>query len=248
MFPNSVFLEIPDNMGGYGARFSVREDFLIEEPVGTNLFTLNREKVVNYLYMALQILAQKLQVYLYVFIDRAVHSLATNNKLQQLNELTNADKVITFNYTHTYEKLYPIAEVHHIHGDVKNNIVLGVNPNTDDNIETVNTDFIRFKKYFQRVFYETDHGYLETIKELRHIKTTLSTIRLTVMGHSLDVTDKDVIAELFELAGEIQILYHEKKQVSSYISNLISMFGKETFDDWRISKNLAFVPQTPNDV
>lgn len=198
--------------------------------------------------MALQILAQKLQVYLYVFIDRAVHSLATNNKLQQLNELTNADKVITFNYTHTYEKLYPGAEVYHIHGDVKNNIVLGVNTNTDDNIETVNTDFIRFKKYFQRVFYETDHGYLETIKELRLIRTTLSKIHLTVMGHSLDVTDKDVIAELFELAGEIQILYHEKKQVSSYISNLISMFGKETFDDWRISKNLAFVPQTPNDV
>ena len=228
--------------------YQIHSDYLIEYPKDSNTLIINKEKITNYLEFFLHVLSEGLKRYLIYFVDGVISHMPPNIPLPLMNELSNMDKVITFNYTHTYEELYPGTEVYHIHGDVKNNIVLGVNPNTDDNIETVNTDFIRFKKYFQRVFYETDHGYLETIKELRHIKNTPSTIRLTVMGHSLDVTDKDVIAELFELAGEIQILYHEKKQVSSYISNLISMFGKETFDDWRISKNLAFVPQTPNDV
>ena len=65
--------------------------------------------------------------------------------------------------------------------------------------------------------------------------------RLFSMGHSLDVTDEDVIAELFSNAKEIVILYHDITAKKSYISNLVRMFGKEKFDILRKEKQLAFV-------
>ena len=66
------------------------------------------------------------------------------------------NKVFSFNYTNTIETLYASEEkVYHIHGNINDNIVLGVNPDKHDEIENIDTLFIQFKKYFQRVFYKT---------------------------------------------------------------------------------------------
>ena len=122
---------------------------------------------------------------------------------------------------------------------------LGINPDGNDNVETANTDFIQFKKYYQRVFYETDHLYLSLVSKLKESNRTQHD-KVIVMGHSLDVTDKDILAELFELADEIKIIYHRKAKVGEYIANLVRMFGKETFDEWRLKKGLEFIPLDMN--
>lgn len=225
----------------------INDEYCIEYPQGSGNKIMNKEKIVDYLEAALHQLAEGLKIYLHYFIENVVELLVKNNLIEKLSDLERADVVITFNYTNTYEQLYPGATVHHIHGDTENDIILGINPNEDDEAITVNTDFIRFKKYFQRVFYETDYGYLETIRKMRLYHNKYPVTTLTVMGHSLDETDGDIIAELFELAGDIKILYHDKSRVASYIANLVSMFGKETFDEWRMDKNLEFVGQFTNE-
>ena len=65
--------------------------------------------------------------------------------------------------------------------------------------------------------------------------------RLFTMGHSLDITDKDIILELFENAKEIKILYHNAEAKSSYIANIINIFGKSGFDMLKKEKKLTFV-------
>ena len=65
--------------------------------------------------------------------------------------------------------------------------------------------------------------------------------RLFSMGHSLDSTDQDIIAELFRNAKEIVILYHNDNAKKSYITNLIRMFGKDEFDALKKDKQLTFV-------
>ena len=61
------------------------------------------------------------------------------------------------------------------------------------------------------------------------------------MGHSLDITDRDIIEELFQNAKEIIVIYHSISAKKSYISNLIKMFGKNKFDLLKKDKKLSFL-------
>ena len=109
-------------------------------------------------------------------------------------------------------------------------IILGINPDNSDSLEKIDTSFVKFKKYFQRAQYDTDRDYIDWIQALNEPSETIS---LLVMGHSLDTTDKDIIVELFRKMNEICILYHNDEAKSTYISNLIKMFGKEEFERFR---------------
>lgn len=40
-------------------------------------------------------------------------------------------------YTNTFELLYSSVQTFHLHGDVQNKIVLGVNPDNSDVLETI---------------------------------------------------------------------------------------------------------------
>ena len=65
----------------------------------------------------------------------------------------NANRIISFNYTHIYEKLYSDdkSKVHHIHGEVKrdasisNNMVLGVDEYWDKEEAHKHTNYNIFK-------------------------------------------------------------------------------------------------------
>ena len=156
--------------------------------------------------------------------------------------------VFTFNYTNTFEYLYSASgTVEHIHGNVNSDIVLGVNPDEKDELYEMDTTFLQFKKYFQRIFLGTDVKYINRIQNLLTTKKYDNGYTLYVIGHSLDVTDKDIITELFELANRIIILYHSKSAVKGYIKNLVEIYGKEGFDRIRLSKNLNFLPQAELD-
>ena len=82
--------------------------------------------------------------------------------------------------------------------------------------------------------YGTDTEYLSWINQ-DGIEYTLM-----VMGHSLDVTDADIIMDLFSKAKEITIIYHDDSAKSSYIGNIIKMYGKSGFDKLRKEQNLTF--------
>ena len=83
--------------------------------------------------------------------------------------------------------------------------------------------------------YGTDSDYLAWITG-DHLEYTL-----TVMGHSLDVTDADIIKELFSKAKEITILYHDTLAKSSYIGNIVKMYGHKGFENLRREKKLTFM-------
>ena len=83
------------------------------------------------------------------------------NRVSPDIEKMSFDKVLSFNYTKTYTKLYDscvCAEYDYIHGstDIKNtietnNMVLGIDEYLDDDRKNRDTDFIAFKKFYQRM-------------------------------------------------------------------------------------------------
>lgn len=218
----------------------VKEEYLIEYPLGSGHRIINKEKIIGQLYNGLIGLVRLLRTYLEVFIDTPLKKAVEMNlvDVQRMFECTN--QAITLNYTHSFEILYPSINVIHVHGEVGKNIVLGVNSDENDEQKFANTEYIAFKKYFQRLVYGTDKEYLSFLKSLRECEKPNSEVALSVMGHSLDVSDRDIITELFSISSSITILYHNQSALGSHVRNLVRLFGKSGLDELRTKKNLRF--------
>lgn len=86
-----------------------------------------------------------------------------------------------------------------------------------------------FKKYYQRSMCGTEYSLNSKINELKQSKDT---INLSIMGHSLDITDRDIIKKLFSIADRIIIYYYgDKKAHGVCLSKLISIFGHEKYEE-----------------
>lgn len=135
-----------------------------------------------------------------------------------------ADKVLSFNYTNTYERVYDEdereIEYEYIHGKVqfdenRNNMVLGIEEYLPADKKDCNLKFIAFKKYYQRIYKGTGNRYKNWIYQIREdariIKSELQKEfplqvpiekfeeekrhHLYIFGHSLDAADGDVLRD-----------------------------------------------------
>lgn len=144
------------------------------------------------------------------------------------------DCVLSFNYSNTYERMYNFrnnVEFAYIHGKAgcKNNnygnIVLGYDE-CEYGEEWEYT--IPFKKYYQRVLRETDDNYLNWISK---IKDDLNSIHnVYFFGHSMDITDKDIICDLVLNKNVCTTIYYfsddDKKKK---LQNLVNTLGNDNF-------------------
>lgn len=215
----------------------VTDEYIIEYPYGSTLKIIHKEKIIETLEKQMLDLADGLRIYLKCFVENVVIEMCKLKCLHTLPAITGASHVVTFNYTDTYERLYSSERVYHIHGSTKDRIILGINPDEADEVSTIDVSFLRFKKYFQRVICHSDDNYLKWVRQ-NHANAAL-----VVMGHSLDVTDKDVIMQMFDMAKDITVLYYSENAEASMVANLIKIYGKEKFDELRIKKRLRFLPQ-----
>ena len=145
----------------------------------------------------------------------------------------NIDKILTFNYTNTYQKLYdPNVECAHIHGkadinnDTKsNNMVLGI----DDYLKGTNCDY---KKWIDEIN--------QTKRFTKH--------NVYIFGHSLASTDRDILLDFIENEKTIiTIYYNNSNQYSDQICNLVHLIGPDKLNEWvhQAKPKIKFVKQQP---
>lgn len=177
---------------------------------------------------------------LQIYLEKFVNPIAYNKKLVGVISpdilSCNIDKVISFNYTKTYESLYDNKhniEYSYIHGkaDINNtiettNIVLGIEEYLSENKKDTDLRFIDFKKYFQMLCKETDCKYKSWINKIN--KNPNKKNNLFIFGHSLTVSDKDIIKELI-LNEHIHtiIFYHSPTSKKMMIKNLVEIIGQD---------------------
>ena len=95
----------------------------------------------------------------------------------------------------------------------------------------LDNEFIQFKKFFQRIFKGTGNDYevwLEKTQFSAENHYTPEKINLYIYGHSLDVTDKDILKKLL-LNEEVTatIYYHSQKALGDLIANLVKVIGQD---------------------
>lgn len=182
-----------------------------------------------------------------IYLEKCVSNIEIKYKSPTIEEI-HIDALLSFNYSSTYEKLYgkgKSIKYDYIHGkshlskELPNNMVLGIDEYLDNNLKDKELDFVQFKKYFQRIYKRTGCEYKKWIEEINnseieyefdseeiYIKDTIHNVY--IFGHSLDVTDKDVLREII-LAKDVvtTIFYHDDISYIQYISNLVKIIGQD---------------------
>ena len=207
--------------------------------------------LIEYLYQDLRRFTRLFEIYCHFYINAII-----KEKLKRLKENPNSNFgwVLSFNYTNSYDALYDkqkLSRYCYIHGlaqeSPKNtNIVLGI----DDALERlkdneVNTifDFVKFKKYFQRIDLRTGSEYRDWIKIIKeNVKRkvthndTIQKIEISIVGHSMGKTDHEVLGEFLNLTEKgnevyVKIYYHDDKAKTNLIQRTIEIIGKKALID-----------------
>lgn len=146
----------------------------------------------------------------------------------------DADKIITFNYSNIYEKIYSSAKEYsycnYIHGKaIKNtdnnnsHIVLGItDPLIEHNNRSINS---KFEKFFQRITKNTSNEYKEWLNQANNVE-------IAFFGHSLFSSDGDIIQELINRSDKITIFYYDLKMYEEIVLHLVEIIGKEKLIDY----------------
>lgn len=214
-------------------------------------------------------LIRALEIYIVEFVGR-IPVIEKNVDIEKLNP----DHVLSFNYSNTYERIYSKGkevECDYIHGkaDISKNVntsnlVLGIDEYLDDDKKNKELGLLSFKKFYQRIYKSTGNRYLEWVDEIKdgyanYLKphsisgeVEYPGHNLYIFGHSLDVTDRDVL-KMFICNENVQtkIFYYRKSQedkteLGKLIRNLILIMGQEELirRTGGVHKTIEFVPQT----
>ena len=157
-----------------------------------------------------------------------------------------------------------------------NNMVLGIDEYLGKKKRNKYVEFITFKKFYQRIHKGTGCKYKEwtdtikgdfadyqielekskTEKNIMNLKATVNKLKkqylnkhhVYIFGHSLDVTDKDILRDLI-LNDNVHttIFYHDKDTMGQQIANLVKVIGQKELIRRAGGKDklIEFKPQKP---
>lgn len=228
---------------------------------GKSCGELSYKAIRDTLYTDLNKLTRALEIYLDEYVSKVNCNLIspdiekikfTTNKKTTIENNISLSKILSFNYTSTYRRLYFNDSIEDnfedfIHGkaDINNtvetnNMVLGIDEYLSENRKNIDVEFIAFKKFYQQIYKETGCKYkdwLEIIRQDSHKKSFLYDNKdhskdfvhnLYIFGHSLDVTDADILRDLIKNDNVYTtIFYFDKDDMGRKIANLVKVIGQD---------------------
>lgn len=185
-------------------------------------------------------LTRCLEIYLTNYVEEIVPEV----RLSDVDKL-NIQCVLSFNYTHTYERFYNIdksKKIHYdyIHGETRVdsnidncNLILGIDEYLEGNAKDRDNEFIQFKKFYQRIYKRTGCKYIDWINIIAQLPPEYGRNRnvmhnVYIIGHSLDITDKDILSSLINMKRtKTTIFYHSQAALGNQINNLVKVLGED---------------------
>ena len=205
----------------------------------------------------------KLTRCLEIYLSDYINNLPASKRLPDILGL-KVDKVLSFNYTNTYERLYgkdnPDIEYDYIHGkadiahDINScNLVLGIDEYLPEGERDENIEFIQFKKFYQRIYKKTGckyldwiNGYSTRLNDTRRNKfnQVVEDFNIYIFGHSLDITDKDILSKLILAKYARTISFHfNQDALGNQIANLVKVIGQDNLISMVHGKHARIVLQ-----
>lgn len=118
--------------------------------------------------------------------------------------------------------------------EIEKGIVLGVNADQRDQSSSMDLRFVKFKKYYQRIQKSTSFRIKKMLNEDNKN-------HLHIVGHSLDITDKDILTGLILYPNTYTtVYYHSNDAKKEHIAKLILLFGKDKFEELVNEEKIEF--------
>lgn len=199
-------------------------------------------KIKNKCIYDLERLTRCLEIYLSDYVN----NYPVNFKIHDIKNI-KIDKILSFNYTNTYERIYNANGEHQIEYDFIHgkanifntvsscNLVLGIDEYLQGEDRDNDNEYIQFKKFYQRIYKKTGCAY---INWLNHIQE----LNIYIYGHSLDITDKDILEKLINLEkAKITVFYHNKAALEKQIINLVKVIGQDKLIQKAYNENPSII-------
>ncbi len=217
----------------------IHELLLIREGTGAYKFPDEFEDGrANELLDGLNRITRLLEIYLVEYVEKQ----KIKKRLPGMEGFTH---ILSFNYTDIYQKLYDRdcrASYCYIHGKADKastldncNLVLGINEHLDQWQRDDENQFVWFKKFYQRIYKGTGSEYRNWLDDFDEMYGHVAEQypgefmnEVHIFGHSLDATDKDILARLItEKMTETIIYYKDKADLGKKIENLVKVIGED---------------------
>lgn len=250
---NQFYLEIDNVIQNYKERFffdlvyKSLEDFIgifndyIEKIVNVFYSNFKKEKKEGFIYLENKFLFDKsVQIYSFNYTNtyQNLYEFENGSKIQ-LTRLVKSDNSEKIDFVHG-------KSIENWSGNIeKLEIVLGVN---DINPLLKNHKLFQFTKYFQKLHKSTDYLFLDQI--ISSVKSGIMNyyIDFIFWGHSLDVSDKNYIDDVFYMVkntqSRIKIFYHSISGKADQLKNLLGIQDKNTIESMMKNEKLIFIEST----
>ncbi len=212
----------------------------------------NYSKAIDSLKSELDDFIKGLSIYLHYYIEEI-----SMNDMKELtfvkSLLLDNVHVLSFNYTHLFDKAYQsskVQEICFIHGEAKDdgkNMVLGIEEYLNDDEKNKQLMFVSYKKFFQRIVKGTSNIYIRWLKDCKKVFDSHFILNenglshITIFGHSLDPTDGDIIKKLIDNEFmNTRIYYLNEIDLESKVMNLIKVIGEDHLIDKTSSGQIVF--------
>ena len=203
----------------------------------------------------LDLLTELLEIYLSYrdYIDFEVSPITPSKTVLDAIDGISEASVISFNYTHTPNKLYkiPLKKIHFIHGEIDlkrrkhniNTMVFGIEYKETE----INSDLIPYQKFYQRVVKETGNIYERFFDQEFANGIPRIVKNIIIFGYSVDPLDKEIFKNCFKL---IDNKYYQSRFVFTYfnetakrsiIRNLAIILGKDKLVELTGRREVVFV-------
>ena len=240
IFIGTIFFKLYDRYGW----------FRLER--GLAISDLNNEFIRH-----LELLTELLEIYLSYrdFIDFEVVPIIPSVTVLDVIDGISKASVISFNYTHTPNRLYKISleKTHFIHGEIDlerrkhkiNTMVFGI----EDKETEINSNLIPYQKFYQRVVKETGNAYERFFDQEYDISKGIPRIvkNIIIFGHSVDPLDKEIFEKCFKLVNNkcyqsrFIFTYFNETAKRSIIRNLAIILGKDKLVELTGRREVVFV-------
>jgi hypothetical protein len=200
-------------------------------------------------------LIRALEIYLDYFVD------FTKVKNSDIFDGIAFDRIITFNYTDIYHKLYnSTIAMDFIHGKadykrdmLQSNVVLGIEEFLAADQKNNDLEFISYRKYYQRIAKRCDFSYR------KYLEKNKDSLDVWIFGHSVASSDRDILTNLLPSSDlailsanttksctrKTYICYYNQQALEQQIVNLVRILGQDALNDLVCGANpkIEFVAQ-----
>lgn len=164
--------------------------------------------------------------------------------------------VLSFNYTDTFDKLYDAGQTEYcyIHGKARKdssvedcNLVLGIDEYLNQAKKDNENYFVWFKKFYQRIYKGTSSDYMDWIQSAEILYDPLKGTNqpeneVYIYGHSLDVTDKDIISRFIRMKNtKTYVYFYSREDLAKKIENLVKVIGEDELISRTGGKNRTLI-------